>query len=661
MPVKLRRVLLVVLAMFSLQNARAQGGIDSLMFNIDSVFITAPKESRSLLREPYTEPFSLLPVLSSVSKTDIQRQGSVNVIDALNYVTGGLTETRGRQVKQFFSFRGQKYPYPDYALNGIWQQEFEELPYFFSASDIEKIEIVRSSAALLTGLSGLGGLINIKTREYSNPETDFELEYGTFNSLHSHISNGNKLGRFSYAAGAGYDRTNGPGGLHSQEAMGTLYTRAAWQATDKLNFLASIYYLDGKRNLTLAQAPADPKYIAMVQNFDPYRSILTNLKMIYRPTQSLSSEIQVFYSYRNPRFNDEVALTTSSEKDIEWGLNFMQSVLLSGTNTLRFGGLYDHWLAPNGKRFYTGKRCNTETFSGVLVDEQRLGAFTIDAGLRWTKTYLIDYAAFNIQGEGSAFKNVTPVTDTWEHALAQGSLGASYHTNSGLSVNFNSAIGQVKPREGTLDINYKVPANESRIKLDLGAVKQVGTGHISLAAFAMIQKNAIALSGTIYTDTITHRVMELYVNRNQDQAGLELEFISPRLFECFEPYINFTWMKSKVEAASSLVRNWENPQVIASAGGSFSLKHFDINVYGKYVSYFENARFAPKNAGPQPLGDFLTIDCNAGYTLTGKVPVRIYLRVRNLTDRIYSTVVGYPDFGRSFYLGLRFSFTKEKP
>ena len=68
------------------------------------------------------------------------------------------------QVKQFFSVRGQEYPYPDYALNGIWQQEFEELPYFISASDIEKIEIVRSSAALLTGLSGIEGLISIRTR-----------------------------------------------------------------------------------------------------------------------------------------------------------------------------------------------------------------------------------------------------------------------------------------------------------------------------------------------------------------------------------------------------------------------------------------------------------------------------------------------------------------
>ncbi len=156
------------------------------------------------MEKPYTEPNSLLPSISKVSHDDIRKQGATNVVEAMNHIPGGLIETRGRQVKQFFSVRGQKYPYPDYAINGAWQKEFEELPYFFLTSDIEEIEIVRSSAALLTGLSGLAGLINIKTREYSSPETNLELEYGSFNNLHTHLSNGNKIGRFSYAAGIGY-------------------------------------------------------------------------------------------------------------------------------------------------------------------------------------------------------------------------------------------------------------------------------------------------------------------------------------------------------------------------------------------------------------------------------------------------------------------------
>ena len=477
--------------------------LNPLIYQINSVNIIAPKEYRSLLKEPYTEPFSLLPTISTVTYVEIYKQGALNVIDAMNYVPGGLTETRGRQVKQFFSVRGQKYPYPDYAINGIWQQEFEELPYFFSTSDIESIEIIRSSAALLTGLSGIEGLINIKTKEYSRSETNFEMEYGSFNSIHTHLSNGNKIGRFGYATGIGYDKTDGPDGKHAKEEMLDFYSQADWPLSDKLILKANLFYLDGNRQLALAEPPADKKYQDMRQNFDPYRSILSNLKMVYRPCKNLSSELQLFYSYRNPKYNDEVTGISTREKDIEYGLNFMQSVSITNLNILRFGGLFNHWLAPNGKRFYTGKRCDTETFSGVIVDEQQFGAFTLDAGLRWAKTLLKDYGAFNIEGEGGPFKNVTPIHDLWEPLIMQGSLGGSYHINNSLSINFNSALSQVKPLPGSLDINLNVPENETRLKFDLGGVRQLGnSGKVTLSTFWVIQKNAIVLSGNTYTDTL---------------------------------------------------------------------------------------------------------------------------------------------------------------
>jgi outer membrane receptor protein involved in Fe transport len=119
-------------------------------------------------------------------------------------------------------------------------------------------------------------------------------------------------------------------------------------------------------------------------------------------------------------------------------------------------------------------------------------------------------------------------------------------------------------------------------------------------------------------------------------------------------------MKSEMMSDSGLVLNRENPSIITSGGLYFDKKNFDFNIFCKYVSSFENIRFAPKSAGPQALGNFFTVDLTGGYTLKGKIPVRIYFRVRNLTDKIYSTVVGYPDFGRTIYLGMRFSFTKDR-
>lgn len=654
----IRKVILTISATICINQVNGQEPvIPAKTIEIDSVVIRAKRETKNLMKRPYTEPNSIFPAISKLSNADIKRQGATNLIEAMNYVPGGLIETRGRQVKQFFSVRGQKYPYPDYAIDGVWQKEFEELPYFFSTSDIEEIEIVRSSAALLTGLSGMAGLINVKTREYSSMETNIEMEYGSYNSMHTHLSNGSKFGNFSYSAGIGYDKSDGPTGKHAREEMADLFTQVKWQPSEKISVKANLFYLDGKREMRLAEFPADKRYRDMIQNFSPVRAVLTNIKTVFSPNPRLSSELQLFYSYRNPTFNDEVKLTASNEKDSEYGLNFIQSVSVTELNILRFGALYNHWVAPNGKRFYTGKRCDTETFSAVIVDEQRIGPVTLDAGIRLTRTYMNDYGAFNIEGDGAAFRNVTSIQDQWEPAIIQVSLGASYRINNMLSAYFNSAAGQVKPRQGSLTTELNVPLNELRYKFDLGIVRSIGTnGKVSATAFGVVQNDAIALRGDTYLDVATNIRRELYLNRDQDQYGLEFEIMSPEIFRMFEPFLNFTVMKSSVTESGNRVTNKENPAFITSGGIYFKKKNLDINLLGKYISKFENDRFAVPADGPQPLGNFFTADLTGGYTTKGKIPVRIYFKVKNISDKRYSTVIGYPDFGRMIYGGLQIKF-----
>ena len=99
-----------------------------------------------------------------------------------------------------------------------------------------------------------------------------------------------------------------------------------------------------------------------------------------------------------------------------------------------------------------------------MVDEQRIGLLTLDAGIRWTKTYLNDYGAFNIEGDGVQFKNVTPISDQWEPAILQSSLGGSYRIDNRFSLYLNSAAGQIKPRQGSLNTDLSEPLNETRYK-----------------------------------------------------------------------------------------------------------------------------------------------------------------------------------------------------
>jgi outer membrane cobalamin receptor len=188
----------------------------------------------------------------------------------------------------------------------------------------------------------------------------------------------------------------------------------------------------------------------------------------------------------------------------------------------------------------------------------------------------------------------------------------------------------------------------------MGIVRNfTNSGKVSLNVFSVIQKNAIALSGKTYVDTELNLTRELYVNRDQEQSGVEFELVGNNLLNTFQPFLNFTVMKSLMDEDGNMVENRENPKFIMAGGAFVNKSSFDLNILAKYVSAFETNRFAPTTSGPQPLGNYMTIDFTAGYTTKGRVPVRFYIKSRNLADNHFSTVIGYPDFGRMIFAGIQ--------
>ena len=631
-----------------------------MVLPMDAVTVTGKME-RNVIEEPTLESTGLELSTSVIQQREIRQQGAKTVVDALQFVPGSLVESRGRKVKQFVSLRGQRYPYPEYSINGAWQREFHETSYFFSAADIERIEVIRSSAALLNGANGMAGLINIITKEYKAPTTSAELEYGSFNSYRAHLSHGATFGSLSYAAAVGTHHTDGPSDMNTAENITNIYSHIKWQPTHKLSIQHNLFYYDGKRQLRLAVAPAAKRFQTEISRFDPFRSTLTNLKLNYRLSDKASTEVLAYYSARDPEYVVEDPETSElsrvNERDSEWGLNFIQSIALSDRNRLRIGGLTNHWIAPNGKRFYVGRRNDISTFSGVLVDEHRFNALTLDAGIRWSRSYLAEYGAFNIEGSGGKFRAVAPILDEWEPSLLQGSVGGSYLFPGLTSLHVNVAVGEIQPRRGSLDENLQVPDNEIRIKLDIGVRSIFASfGRLSLVGFLTRQKNAIVLSGK--TTELENRVMPLYLNRDQDQYGVELE-ARMTAFAAVQGFLNITAMKTRARTDDGWQENKEYPEVISSAGLYIQKNNIDITVLAKYISFFENDRFAAAAPDgmvyPQPLGDFFTMDVNAGYSFNILSRTRIYVEIKNLFDTAYSTVVGYPDFGRRLTFGLRYT------
>ena len=618
---------------------------------------------RDVIATPSLESEALTLSASTVPRKQIEREAAKTLIDAMNYVPGAFIESRGRKVKQFFSVRGQRYPYPDYALDGVWQKEFHETPYLFSASDIESIEVMRSSSVLLTGLSSMAGVINIQTKEYEKSETSVELDCGSFNTLRGHVSHGSKVNTFSYAIGLGYFKTAGPDGKHAAEQVSNLYGKLKWQPGEQVQIQGSAMVLNGTREFATAVPPADPKLWLQLEKYDPLKTMLFTLKGKYTAGGTASTEFKFSFADRKSAYENldtQVQKTLIyTEADREWNASLIQALSLVRQNTLRAGFIYNRWIAPNGKRFYYGKPCDTETYSGVLVDEQQAGRFRIDAGFRWERTHLNRYGAFGIDGSAQGFGKVSPIVDEWRSPILNATLGVAYRLNDRVSFTFHSAVGKIDPREGSLDVNLTEPKTETQWKTDVGVTKRFDrSGRVSMVVYATVQKNAIALSGK--TLSANGRIMELYLNRDQFQIGLETEWRTSDFWRGFQPFVNVALMISKAEQDRTIVRNREYPSFIANAGVLWRWRFMDLNVLAKYVSAFQSARFAAVSSAdpsaPYPLGDFFTLDAILDWNLDSARQLKLVIELRNLTGQPYSTVVGYPDFGRRILLGVRQSW-----
>ncbi len=623
--------------------------------NINQTVMVNADAPLTRLDNPQLEPSALQISTTVIDRLQIETQNARTVTDALEYVPGGWTETRGRKEKQLFSVRGQRYPYPEYAVDGALFREFYEVPYFLSAEDVERVEALRSSAALLTGISGLAGVINIVPREYEQRETSWLAEYGSMDSYRVHVSHGQRVGDFSYGLGMGGSHTDGPEGRHGSEKMMDLFANAKW-SPGKFTIAGTAFYAHGERELVQAMPPAAAQYRNALQRFDPVQDVAGSVKVLYRPVDWASTQLTVGYSNRHNRFVAETNGVSqyTSDYDHEWNWNIVQSIALSKKNVFRIGANYNHWVAPYGKRFYSGRRSDLETYSVAVVDEQSFGRLLVDGGLRYQRTYVNEYGAFNVEGTSTAFKKVPSVVNQWEPAEPSGSLGATYYLTENLSLRANFLAGAVEPMRGTVTADLTEPLTEHRTMVDMGfRLVRVPVGEFSLTGFFIRQKNAIVLSEQ--TTTVNGQIMALYQNRDQHSKGLEFEFRSRPLMENLSVFFNMTAMDPQARINGTMRRDQETPQLIVGAGLMGKNRGFDYSVFWKYISGYENSRFAESSV-PQPLGGFNTANLIVGRSFGAREKIRVYLEIENITNNNYSTVVGYPDYGRRFNVGIRQEF-----
>ncbi len=606
-------------------------------------------------------PISILTRITRISAFEIEKQGAVTLTEAMKYVPGGLTESRGRKSKQFFSVRGQKYPYPDYSIDGVWQKEFEETAYFMSVLDIESIEIVRSSNALVKGLSGLTGVIEVKTKKPEKESFAFLSKYGENNNYVTNLQYGNKVRDVSFNTAMAFMGTNGIPDRRGKERIANFHANMDWTINKKLTFFAGATYISGLREFESIFEPGSPKILNQDEKFDPMHSLISYAKLNYKGKNGSQTDLQTNFTYRNANYiNYNISQNSTSshlDKDFEYGLNVLHSQPISKNNTLRLGALYNHWKAPDGKRYYAGHPCNLHTWSGVIADEQKIGRFILDAGFRLIGGHIVEWGGFGIEGSASGFNDVAPIEDQAAPIEWQSTLGSSYILSSTSSLHYNFSGGTIAPRKGSLNNSLATPKNETRFQHDFGfRLKSKKHNEITLSAFYTERKNALDLSGeTIPTEN--DLIMELYENLDKRNYGVEFssKLNIPALRSSV--FANATLMKNEKDVDGKMIDDNKLPCVILNTGFLYENTGFDFNIFINYTGPYSNNRFVNpswiEENGDFPLGDFISADLTTGYTFSGEFSKRIFLEIKNILDKKYQTVAAYPNFGRLFQAGLK--------
>jgi outer membrane receptor protein involved in Fe transport len=189
---------------------------------------------------------------------------------------------------------------------------------------------------------------------------------------------------------------------------------------------------------------------------------------------------------------------------------------------------------------------------------------------------------------------------------------------------------------------------------DIGIrISAPGLGAGTLSMFLVERKNGINLSGEVRT--VNGRLMELYENRDQDSKGLELDLRSRRFTNAVQFFFTSTVLAARIAGPAGMRKDREIPRAILAGGLLASRWGCDLNLYWKSVSSYESLRFA-EPAVYRPLGGFNNVDAVLARRFGLRKQTRVYAETKNIANRGYSTVVGYPDYGRRMTIGLDYSF-----
>lgn len=278
------------------------------------------------------------PVLTRViSATDIKKSDATNISDLLQTELPGIEFSYSMNQQVSLNMQGFGGNAVLFLVDGerVAGETLDNVDFSrLNLNDAGKVEIVKGAASSLYGSNAVGGVVNIISRESSEPWTlNVNAHYGQHNEQRFGLNFSFNAWKFSNSLSAQYTYIDSynmkNGGDYDRFYGGRTYNikdRLTFKANDKLKFTGRVSYFFRERN-------------SAETTHDRYRDFASGLKGVY--DFSKSSNLELSYSYDQYDKSDYMLTSRLDVRDYSNAQNIGKAIFnhtFSGKHILTVGG-----------------------------------------------------------------------------------------------------------------------------------------------------------------------------------------------------------------------------------------------------------------------------------------------------------------------------------
>ena len=511
-----------------------------------------------------------------------------------------------------------------------------------TASDIERIEIIRGPQSSLRGSDAVAGVVNIITRSAEKSSVGLFLESGSWATHHSGFNIGHKQGDFDIRFGLSHIESAGDNiartGDENDGYRNTTYNiRSGLKLSDQMDISFAARESDG-----MNQFDADNDFDGLIEDQDRASEF-----------ENSTMRFQGDYSSKDGTWQHKVLISQSKSDNTAFADKAKGNVTASTKDQIQYIGSFT-WdqgaqnIAALVEREEEDWMQRGEITWGVYDPNQDRERDTDSVAVEY-RTDINDHltlAASARHDDNSEFDSAKTyraeaIYQLTEAIRLRGAVGTAVKNPT-----FTERFGFYTNFIGNPNL---IP--EESTSWELGADQLIMGGALTLSLTIFEAKLENEIDGFVY-DPATFAYTSNNINGTSERKGAELSAVG-NISESMSLAAAYTYTDSTGDDA---VREVRRPRHIASLNLGWQAAHnLHLNTNIQFTGEQTDVYFPPF---PEPsqvvaLSNHTLVNINLNYSATEKF--EMYLKLENALNENYEEVFGYQTLGFGATLGLRYS------